>query len=309
MTTPDLVVLCCRPDRAAAEADPVTRDGLAALGGRPVQFVGARPGKEIDPALGVVRDARRRGPAAATPGTGAQPADGQPADGQPADGQPADGRPGEHRDATRDPAAGTGEGVPPAVADQPAGTPVLGRRPADRRVVVLGDDADLAAVVLRLLRADLLGSHQVGYVAGRRSPVTALHSLPIGAAAARLALDGEPDLVTLVRDDNGGVLVGRAELSPVDGPVYVDEHLLLRGRAPGLVVDPDQERGVEVTVLHRQVLGIGRRPRTRTGRAVQIASRVPMTVVSDGVPRSRPTDRWTLYRHTAPLRLVRGLLE
>jgi hypothetical protein len=31
-------------------------------------------------------------------------------------------------------------------------------------------------------------------------------------------------------------------------------------------------------------------------------------VISDGRPFERKMDRWTFYRHTEPLRLVRGVL-
>ena len=180
---------------------------------------------------------------------------------------------------------------------------------AGTRVLVLGDDGDLASVVLRVLRRDLLERLMIGYATGVRSQVTALHSLPLAADAVRLGLAGDPDLVVLVRDDSGGVLMGRAELTPVEGTVYVDEFPLLRGRAAAVVVDPHQEKGVEVSVLHRRVLGFGRRPRTRPGRAVEIGSRTPTTVISDGVVRARPVDRWTFYRHTTALRLIRGVIE
>lgn len=249
--TEDALVLCCRADRAAAESDPVTAPGLAAVGSRTVHFVGARPGKAIDPLL--------------TPDGSAHDAVGAP-----------------------DP---------------------VGARSATARVLVLGEDADLAAVVLRLLRRELFERLIIGYVTGVPSQVTALHSLPLGAAAVRLALVGDPDLVVLVRDDNGGVLMGRAELTPVEGTVYVDEFPLLRGRAAAVIVDPHQAKGVEVTLLHRRMLTFGRRPRSRTGRAVEIGSRVPMTIVTDGVTRPRTVDHWTFYRHTVPLRLVRGVVE
>ena len=81
-------VLCCRPDRDAADADPAVRGALARCGSREVDFVGHRPGKEIDLLL-------------------------------------------------------------------------------TDRIVVLGDDADLAAVVLRLLRRELLGSVIVGFATDR----------------------------------------------------------------------------------------------------------------------------------------------
>lgn len=197
-----------------------------------------------------------------------------------------------------------------------SGYPVqwVGRRPGKPidgllagRVLVVGDDADLAAVALRLLRRGLLGSVEVAFAAARRTPVTGLWDLPHGVPAARLAATGEVDLVPLVRDDVGGVLVGVGYLGPVNGTVYVDEHRVLRGAAHRLRVEPDRDKGLAVTVTQRQIAGIGRRPKTTLGRAVQIGT-VATTVVRDGIPYARPMERWTFYKHTEPLRLVRGMI-
>ncbi len=175
------------------------------------------------------------------------------------------------------------------------------------RVLVVGDDADLSAVVLRLLRRELLRQVVVAYVAATPTPVTDLHSLPTGAAAARLARLGDPDVVPLVRDDVGGILLGRAQLVPIDGTVYVDDRRVLKGSARGLIVFPDADKGLEATVIHNRVLGIGKRPRRYPGRAVQIGT-TDTTVVADGVRYPRAMTRWTFYKHTEPLRLVRGVV-
>lgn len=221
-------VLCCRSDRAAAEADVAVRLALAQCRERQVEFVGPRPGMEIDPLL--------------------------------------------------------------------AG-----------RVVVLGDDADLAAVVLRLLRRELLTTVIVGFATDRATEVTDLWSLPLGAAGVDLALAGDPDLVPVVRDDVGGVLVGLGRLFPVRGTVYLDETRLLSGGAAQVLVQPDTERGLAVTIVPNRMVGFGRSARTHRGRAVQIGT-VPSQVVSDGRPHDRRMERWTFYRHTVPLRLARGVL-
>jgi hypothetical protein len=223
-----LSVLCCRSDRTAAEADSTVREALARCGPRPVEFVGPRPGKEIDPML-------------------------------------------------------------------------------TDRVVVIGDDSDLAAVALRLLRRELLGAVIVGFATDRATSVTDLWSLPLGAAGLELALVGDPDLVPLVRDDVGGVLVGLGTVMPVRGTVYVDETRALSGQATHVLVEPDNERGLVVTLLFQRILGVGRRPRTYRGRAVQIGT-TPASVISDGKVFARQMDRWIFYKHTEPLRLVRGLL-
>ncbi|MGH3968677.1 MAG: peptidase M50, partial [Mycobacterium sp.] len=52
------------------------------------------------------------------------------------------------------------------------------------RLVVVGSDADLAAVLTQLLRADRLDV-EVAFVAARRSPATRAYRLPAGRRAAR----------------------------------------------------------------------------------------------------------------------------
>ncbi len=188
--------------------------------------------------------------------------------------------------------------------------PVLDRV-APRRLVVSGTDADLAAVLARLLRTDRLAI-EVAYLPVTRSPTAAAWGLPGGGAAAELALEGTAAPAPLIRDDAGGVLVGRGEIRGLRGECYCDDVLVLRGHAPRLVVAPGP-RGVAVRA------GRGRRPpdgRTRpvpqgtargrgsaVGRAVQVGC-LPATVVSDGVPHPRTVERWTWYYHTTPWLLV-----
>lgn len=174
------------------------------------------------------------------------------------------------------------------------------------RVLVVGEDADLAAVAVRLLRKNLLGSVELAYATAEPSPVTRLHQLPVGAAAFTLARTGAAADVVLVRDDVGGVLVGLGELGPISsGSVYVDEHRVLRGSADRIRVAPDPAKGLAVTVVPRRVARVfGPRPTTTLGRAVQIGM-APTTVRLDGREHPRPMDRWTFYKHTATLRLVR----
>ncbi len=219
-------VLCCRASQE--EVEPALAAALRRCAGREVDFVGPRPGKQVDPLL-------------------------------------------------------------------------------SGRVLVLGDDADLAAVVLRLLRRDLLGQVVVGFVTGSPTAVTHLWSLPTGPAAVDLAIGGDPDLVPLVRDDVGGVLVGLGRVLPVRGTVYLDDQRVLSGTAAQVLVEPDTQQGLAVTVVPRRILGFGRNSRTLRGRAVAIGT-TPATVISDDVPHPRAMDRWTYYRHTQPLRLVRGVL-
>jgi hypothetical protein len=173
-----------------------------------------------------------------------------------------------------------------------------------RRLVVCGTDADLAAVLLRLLRTEGLATVPVGYVAVQASSAVAqLWGLPIApAAAASLARYGEPHPVPLVRDDAGGVLVGRGVVAPLDGVVYCDDEVVLRGHASRLEVTPDREFGLVVRVVRRGLSA--RRVRHAAGRAVQLGCQ-PTGVWRDGVA-GRTTDRWTWYRHTEDWRLIRS---
>ncbi len=80
-----------------------------------------------------------------------------------------------------------------------------------RRLVVVGADADLAAVLTRLLRAGRLDI-EVAYVPPRRTRATRIYRLPAGRRAARRARRGSARRVTLVRDETGSVLVGPGPL-------------------------------------------------------------------------------------------------
>ncbi|MGH3917341.1 MAG: hypothetical protein ACRDTC_28605 [Pseudonocardiaceae bacterium] len=171
-----------------------------------------------------------------------------------------------------------------------------------RRLVVCGTDADLAAVLLRLLRTSSL-TVPVGYVpTAASSAVARLWGLPVApSAAASLALGGTPDPVPLVRDDAGGVLLGRGVVRPVRGVAYCDDDLVLRGSASRLEVTPDRERGLVVRVVRRRLVRRG--VRHAAGRAVQLGC-APTTVWRDGIPERTP-DRWTWYRHPDPWHLIR----
>ena len=111
-----------------------------------------------------------------------------------------------------------------------------------RRLVVAGTDADLAAVLVRLLRRDRLDVELAYVPADRRSAAARLWGLPHGAAAVELAREGVARPAPLVRDDAGGVLVGRGEIrgtaGSVHGEAYCDGVLALRGSARRLVVTP-----------------------------------------------------------------------
>lgn len=177
----------------------------------------------------------------------------------------------------------------------------------DGLLVVAGTDADLAAVALRLVRKEKLTSTRVGFVpSDPSSDVAALWGLPTDPVRAlALAVHGEVDPVPLIRDDNGGVLVGRGVLGPLRGVAYCDDQIALRGTARSVEISPDREGGPGLTV--RVVRGlVFKRPVFHAGRAFQIGC-LPSRPTSDGVPFDRAVTRWTWYRHTDDLRLVRGL--
>jgi hypothetical protein len=200
-----------------------------------------------------------------------------------------------------------------------------------RRIVVAGSDADLAAVLVRLLRRDRLDVELAYVPSGRRSVAARLWGLPHGAAAVELAHEGVARPAPLVRDDAGGVLVGRGQVrgsaGPVHGEVYCDGVLVLRGAAGRVVVTPwpgaasspggiaePAPPGIAARASRWGALPDGRHdpvPPTAVagrgsaaGRAVQVGC-LSATVVHDGVVHPRPVTRWAWYRHVADWLLVR----
>ncbi|GAB3500655.1 hypothetical protein [Amycolatopsis cihanbeyliensis] len=170
-------------------------------------------------------------------------------------------------------------------------------------LMVAGTDADLAAVLLRLLRKEKIATTKVGYIpAEPRSAVAGLWGLPTDPLRAlALAWGGEVDPVPLIRDDSGGVLAGRGVIGPVRGVGYCDDQRALRGGARRIEVEPDVEAGLVARITRGTLL---RRSSTFAGRAFELGC-LPTTPILDGVPFSRTVNRWTWYRHTEDLRLIR----
>jgi hypothetical protein len=163
-----------------------------------------------------------------------------------------------------------------------------------RRLIVVGADADLAAVLTRLLRTDRLDV-EVGYVS--RWPM------------ARRARDGNPRRVPLIRDDTGQVIVRAAHWFPegdepgarLRGEAVVDDTVLFDGETTGVRIEPMPVMpGLRARVLSR------RRPPGLwvAGRAAQLGS-TGARVVRDGVAAPRPVRRSTFYRHIEGWLLVR----
>ena len=171
-----------------------------------------------------------------------------------------------------------------------------------RRLVVLGADADLASVLTRLMRAELLNV-EVAYVPRRRTPATRAYRLPAGRRAARRAVRGSARRVPLIRDETGSVIVGSAVWRPVDGErllhgeAVVDDAVLFDGDVAGVTVEPT----AALPGLRARVSGTRR---WLTGRAAQLGG-PGISVIRDGVAEPRPVRRSTLYRNTEGWLLVR----
>jgi hypothetical protein len=157
------------------------------------------------------------------------------------------------------------------------------------RVIVVGRNADVAAVLGRLLRADRLDV-EVGH--GN------------GWWAARRARGGTARRVPLIRDETGHVIVGSAEWrgedgAPLHGEAVVDDTQLFDGDVAGVRVEPTQA----MPGLRASVIG-PRRRRWVAGRAAQLGT-TGATVVRDGTDASKIVRRSTFYRHTQGWLLVR----
>ncbi|QUR66129.1 peptidase M50 [Mycobacterium spongiae] len=177
------------------------------------------------------------------------------------------------------------------------------------RLVVVGADADLAAVLTRLLRSNRLDV-EVGYAPRRRTAATRAYGLPAGRRAARRARHGTPDRVPLIRDETGAVVVGHARWLPADGQALihgeavVDDTALFDGDVAGMSIEPTLALpGLRAAVQHRPRRR--RRPRRWiSGRAAQLGT-TGATVVRDGVAAPRSVRRSTFYRNVEGWLLVR----
>ena len=201
-----------------------------------------------------------------------------------------------------------------------------------RRIVVAGTDADLAAVLVRLLRRDRLDVELAYVPADRRSAAAASGACRTAPRPSSWPARASPARPPLVRDDAGGVLVGRGEIrgtaGSVHGEAYCDGVLALRGSARRLVVTPWPDAAPSPGGVRRRACAPGSRSRASrwgalpdgrndpvpataaagrgaaVGRAVQVGC-LPATVVHDGVVHPRPVTRWAWYRHVADWLLVR----
>ncbi|WP_455132573.1 hypothetical protein [Microbacterium aurum] len=172
------------------------------------------------------------------------------------------------------------------------------------RLIVLGEDTGLAAVLTHLMRTERLHV-EIGYVPVDKTYGSRAYETGTGNAAAKRAIDGKARETPLIRDDTGKVLVGRATLNGVEGAklegeAYVDDTLLFTGKVTAMHVSPTLHMpGVRATVEK----GLRKR-RWIEGRAAQLGT-VGAVVTRDGITTDRPVPRSTFYRHHEPWLLVR----
>ncbi len=172
------------------------------------------------------------------------------------------------------------------------------------RLIVLGDDAALAAVLTHLMRTERLHV-EVGYVPVETTYASRVYQTATGNAAAKIAIEGRAIETPLIRDDTGTVLVGRASITglegaKLEGEAYVDDTLLFSGIVTTMLISPTMTMpGVRARVRK------GMRKRTWvSGRAAQLGT--PGAIVTrDGVTTDRKVPRSTFYRFERPWLLVR----
>src|SRR6516164_10627137 len=167
-----------------------------------------------------------------------------------------------------------------------------------------GLPAHRADVLTRLLRADRLDI-EVAYAPPRRTRATRIYRVPAGRRAARRALRGAARRVTLIRDEAGSAIVGRAAWLPagdrplIQGEAVVDDTQLFDGDVTAVRVEPTLGMPGLRASVHR---GLWRR--WVPGRAAQLGS-TGVSVLRDGVAAPRAARRSTFYRNVDGWLLVR----
>ena len=207
------------------------------------------------------------------------------------------------------------------------------------RVIVIGSDAALSAVLTRMMRGDYLWA-EVGFVptdeqstAAKNWGLPPLTSEGNLDAALSLALTAPAKPVPLIRNDAGLAVAGAATIAEwtdeeITGEIIVDDDVLLRADrekhvfgarlvpmtdAPGIVAaravssfaaDASPRRGVFGRLRKHVQPGQLDPASVVRGRAVQ-AGGPSLSISVDGVRAPRPVKRVTFYRHLRDLQIVR----
>lgn len=200
------------------------------------------------------------------------------------------------------------------------------------RIVVIGSDAALSAVLTRLMRADNLWT-EIGFVPVGPSTAAKNWGLPADEAAAlELALTGLVNPAPLIRDDVAVAVAGSATITnwepgEITGEVIVDDHVLIRHEAaskaprrgvygarlvpmldaPGIaavIMDTPLPGEVPSRSLFPRPSGSVIPESFSTGRAMQ-AGGPSLQIRVDGISRKRKVERVTFYRHLRDLQIVR----
>lgn len=227
------------------------------------------------------------------------------------------------------------------IAKQPdvahLGEPQLAPQPLPYalRIVVIGDDAALSAVLSRLMRADTMWV-EVSYCPLDADSAVAKQWGLVDLSIAELldfARTGVVQPAPLIRDDAGSAVAGIASVTDWDNKeitaeVIVDDTVLLRhqsGRrtptrgnfgarlvpmlgAPGLAavkLDTPLEQPRSNFWGRIRPFGTADATSLSTGRALQAGGN-NLRITIDGVCRKRPVERVTFYRHLRDLQAVRN---
>lgn len=205
------------------------------------------------------------------------------------------------------------------------------------RLVVIGTDAGLSAVITRMMRQDYVWFN-LGYVPVAESKAAANWALPQGEKAFEVALGAAVRPVPLIRDDTAIAVAGSAMVcdfsqhphsttraQEISAEVIVDDRTLIRhegfGRSPkrgiygASFVPMLNDPGLVAAIMDTPV----EKPKTRffarpfgtvsgdvvyTGRALQ-AGGENLLIGVDGQLRQRPVKRVTFYRHLRDLQIIR----
>lgn len=202
------------------------------------------------------------------------------------------------------------------------------------RIIVVGDDAALSAVMTRMMRGDYMWAE-----------LACVPSHPAGSAAARnwglptevqdlwqLAINAPALPTPTIRNDAGIAVAGSALITNWDdahffGEIIINDNVLVRGDstygarlvpmldAPGIAAVTMLPQ--RVSLLRKLTTFAKRKNRSvetpamqldpdslLTGRAVQAGGQ-SIGVIVDGIKAKRPVDRVTFYRHLRDLQAVR----